>query len=148
MWALFKWRWSGLGWYKFQIIDGARCHSELRSSVSVWAKRLHRYSLQPTTVAHQHFIKLSDCQHTTGPVVERNAKTAQRPKDVKPATDMLDYCDLPEQSQHPLRQKESPVLLHAVSRSWTGREEDSELKTCIWPLSIVLISLVFSWLSF
>lgn len=102
------------------------------------------YNLQPTTVAHQQFIKLSDCQHTKGPVVERDAKRAQRLKDVKPATDMLDYCDLPAQSQHPRRQKESPVLLHAVSRLSTGREEDIELKTFIWPLSILFISLVLS----
>lgn len=94
-------------------------------------------------MAHQHFNKLSDCQHTTGPVVERDTKTAQRLKDVKPATDMLDNYDLPAESQHPLRQKESPVLWHAVSRS-TVREEEIELKIFIWPLSILFIFTVLS----
>lgn len=61
-------------------------------------------------------------------MVERDAKTAQRLKDVKAATDMLDYCDLPVQSQRPLRLKESPVLSHAVSRSSPQQEDDVELK--------------------
>lgn len=99
---------------------------------------------QPTRVAPGDFVKRRDRGHTSGAGPERDARTAHRLKDVKAAPDMLDQRDLPAQSQHPPRQQGSPVFLHAVSRSSTGREEDIGLKTLICPLSIVFISFVLS----